>query len=94
MVVANNIVRLRKIQSRVLEDQQTFWGINHISICITDRILCRNGINMKQVSKIPFKRNSNQIKTQLLECPNVQVGLLRSHTVILGYDAVNNTVMI
>ncbi|KAL6488937.1 hypothetical protein MHYP_G00026780 [Metynnis hypsauchen] len=67
MAIANNVIRLREIQNRIIEDQSVFQGIDQISIATIDRILQCNRTAMKQACRVPFERNSENIKDQRLE---------------------------
>ncbi|XP_053371948.1 uncharacterized protein LOC128545563 isoform X2 [Clarias gariepinus] len=62
MVLANNSIRLREIQQRIIEDTITFQNINNVSISALSRVLARNRIRMKQIYRVPFERNSERIK--------------------------------
>ncbi|XP_053340407.1 uncharacterized protein LOC128534595 isoform X2 [Clarias gariepinus] len=62
MVLANNSIRLREIQQRIIEDTITFQNINYVSISALSRVLARNRIRMKQIYRVPFERNSERIK--------------------------------
>ncbi|XP_063077060.1 uncharacterized protein LOC134467064 [Engraulis encrasicolus] len=62
MVMANNTIRLREIQQRVIEDDTVFANINTVSISALSRLLDRNRIRMKQVYRVPFERNSERVK--------------------------------
>ncbi|XP_041931271.1 uncharacterized protein LOC121694936 [Alosa sapidissima] len=62
MVIANNAIRLREIQQRIIEDNINFQNINNVSISALSRILARNRIRMKQVYRVPFERNSDRVK--------------------------------
>lgn len=61
MVVANNAIRLREIQSAVIEDN-VFANIESVSVATIDRVLRRNEMRMKQLYKVPFERNSERVK--------------------------------
>lgn len=58
MVVANNAIRLREIQTAVMEDHNVFANIESVSVSTIDRVLRRNEMRMKQLYKVPFERNS------------------------------------
>ena len=47
MVIANNAIRLREIQSAVLEDDNVFGNIESVLIATINRVLRRNEISMK-----------------------------------------------
>jgi len=71
MVIANNVICLREIQRRLIEDNQQFRGINAISLSTIDRILRKHRFRMKQAYCVPFERNS--VKDQHLEYVQVRV---------------------
>ncbi|KAL1021442.1 hypothetical protein UPYG_G00013310 [Umbra pygmaea] len=57
MVIAHNVISLREIQRRVIEDNHQFRGINAIRLSTIDHILRKHSFRMKQA--YPFERNSN-----------------------------------
>ncbi|KAK0149246.1 hypothetical protein N1851_000002 [Merluccius polli] len=62
MVVANNAIKLREIQTAVIADQGTFQNINSVSVSTIDRVLKKNHLAMKQLYRVPFQRNSEMVK--------------------------------
>ena len=62
MVIANNAIRLREIQSAVIEDDNVFGSIESVSVATIDRVLRRNEMRMKQLYNVPFERNSDRVK--------------------------------
>ncbi len=64
MVIVNNSIRLREIQTQLVEDQVVFQGIDSISISTIDRIIQRNQIRTKQLYRAPYKINANRVKEQ------------------------------
>ncbi|XP_044049674.1 uncharacterized protein LOC122875034 [Siniperca chuatsi] len=62
MVIANNSIRLREIQQRIIEDDNTFQNIHNVSISVLSRVLARNRNRMKQICRVPFERNSERVK--------------------------------
>ncbi len=62
MVIANNSIRLREIQQRTIEDDTTFQNIHNVSISVLGCVLARNRIQMKQIYRVPFERNSERVK--------------------------------
>ncbi len=46
MVIANNAIRLREIQSAVIENDNIFGNIESVSIATIDRVLRRNEMRM------------------------------------------------
>lgn len=81
MVIANNAIRLRDIQTQIVEDQVVFQGIDSISISTIDRIVQKNHIRTKQLYRVPFERNSNRVKEQRFQYVQVIAILYRSFTV-------------
>ncbi len=61
MVIVNNSIRLREIQSAIINDN-VFANINSVSISTIDRVLKRHQMIMKQLYKEPFERNSERVK--------------------------------
>lgn len=56
MLVANNEIKLKEIQVRVLEDDEVFGTINAISVTTNSgSTLSKHQIHMKQLYKVPFK---------------------------------------
>ncbi len=62
MVIADNEVKLKDIQSRVVENNLVFGNIAAISITSISRTLAKHRVRMKQLYKVPFERNSERIK--------------------------------
>ncbi len=62
MVIANNSIRLREIQNAIINDNNVFANINSVSISTIDRVLKIHQMNMKQLYKVPFERNSERVK--------------------------------
>ena len=62
MVIANNAIRLKEIQSDVIEDNNVFGNIESVSIATIDRVLKRNEMRMKQLYKVPFEQNNERVK--------------------------------
>lgn len=62
MVRANNAIRLREIQSAVIEDNGIFHNIGSVSLSTIDRVLNKNEMSMKQLYRVPFERNSERVK--------------------------------
>ncbi|XP_051543561.1 uncharacterized protein LOC127434686 [Myxocyprinus asiaticus] len=57
MVIADNEIKLKDIQSRVVEDNLVFGNIAAISITFISRTLAKH-----RVYKVPFERNGERIK--------------------------------
>lgn len=62
MVVANNAMKLREIQARIVQDQEMFQNINSISLTTITRTLDKHRVRMKQLYTVPFDRNSDRVK--------------------------------
>ena len=62
MVLHNNLIWLREIQERVIQDNTRIQGIDSVSISTTDRVLHRNRMRMKQVYRVPFVRIPPKVK--------------------------------
>lgn len=59
LVLERNEIRLREIQSHIIQDNTVFSNIERVSLA---RILDRNQSRMKQLCKVPFERNSQRNK--------------------------------
>ncbi|XP_073761989.1 uncharacterized protein [Danio rerio] len=62
MVIADNEIKLKEIQSRVVEDNFVFGNIAAISLTSISRTLAKHRVRMKHLYKVPFERNSERIK--------------------------------
>ena len=62
MVLENNVIRLKEIQQRITEDHDAFQNIESVNLTTIDRVLKRHRIKMKQVTKVPYERNSERVK--------------------------------
>ncbi len=62
MVIADNEVKLKDIQLRVVENNLVFGNIAAISITSISLTLAKHRVRMKQLYKVPFERNSECIK--------------------------------
>ncbi|XP_052349887.1 uncharacterized protein LOC127915112 [Oncorhynchus keta] len=62
LVLENNEIRLREIQSHIIQDNTIFSNIQRVSLSTLARILKRNQIRMKQLYKVPLERNSQRNK--------------------------------
>ncbi|XP_045550324.1 uncharacterized protein [Salmo salar] len=62
LVFGNNEIRLREIQSHIIQDNTIFNNIQRVSLSTLAHILKRNQIRMKQLYKVPFERNSQRNK--------------------------------
>ncbi len=54
MVLQDNVIRLREIQERVIQDNTHFQGIDSVSISTVERVLHCNRMRMKQVYRVHF----------------------------------------
>lgn len=77
MVVANNAIRLREIQTAVIQDHNMFANVNSVSVATIDRVLKRHQIGTKQLYKVPFERNSDRVKE--IRYQYVQVRVYHCH---------------
>ncbi|XP_038135381.1 DEAD-box ATP-dependent RNA helicase 40-like [Cyprinodon tularosa] len=58
MVREKNLIRLREIRDKVIDDNVNFEGIDDVSLATIHRVLRRQKMRMKQVYRVPFERNS------------------------------------
>ena len=82
MVIANNAIRLKEIQSAVIEDNNVFGNIESVSIATIDRVLKRNEMHMKQLYKVPFERNGERVKE--IRHQYVQLNMSSMYTLIFS----------
>ena len=80
MVIANNAITLREIQTCIIEDQEIFQGTNSISLSTIDRVIQQNHIRTKQLYCVPFERNSDRVKEQRFQYVQVIEMLYYSNT--------------
>nr|XP_014262847.2 uncharacterized protein LOC106674584 [Maylandia zebra] len=62
MVTANNAIKLREIQTRIVADHEIFDNIDRISLTTISRTLSKHRVRMKQLYTVPFERNSERVK--------------------------------
>ncbi|XP_031752092.1 uncharacterized protein LOC116408604 [Xenopus tropicalis] len=62
MVIANNEIRLREIQQRIIDNDTIFQNIHSASISALSRVLARHRIRMKEIYRVPFERNTERVK--------------------------------
>ena len=62
MVIANNAIRLREIQQRIIDNDTIFQNIHSASISALSRVLAHHRIRMKQIYRVPFERNTERVK--------------------------------
>ncbi|KAJ8368710.1 hypothetical protein SKAU_G00087380 [Synaphobranchus kaupii] len=62
MVLANNEMSLREVQTRVIQDHDIFNNINAVSLATINRVLHRHQVTVKQLYTVPFERNSDRVK--------------------------------
>ncbi|XP_035989923.1 uncharacterized protein LOC118561800 [Fundulus heteroclitus] len=73
MVRENNLIRLREIRDKVIDDNVNFEGIDDVSLAIIDRVLRCQKMQMKQVYRVPFERNSARHKDLRYEYVQVSI---------------------
>ncbi len=78
MVIANNAITLREIQTCIVEDQGIFQGTNSISLSTIHRVIQWNHIRTKQLYHVPFERNSDRVKEQRFQYVQVIAILYRN----------------
>ncbi|KAK3528258.1 hypothetical protein QTP86_028485, partial [Hemibagrus guttatus] len=62
MVLANNAIHLREIQTNMLNDHTVFSNVYKVSLTTLVRILINHHIQMKQLYRVPFEKNSERVK--------------------------------
>ncbi|KAK3529286.1 hypothetical protein QTP70_025734 [Hemibagrus guttatus] len=62
MVLVNNAIRLREIQTNILNDHTVFSNVHQVSLTTLAQILKKHHIQMKQLYRVPFERNSERVK--------------------------------
>ncbi|XP_016370024.1 uncharacterized protein LOC107709879 [Sinocyclocheilus rhinocerous] len=62
MVLANNAIRLRELQANIIGDHAIFNNVHQVSQSTLARILKRHQVQMKQLYRVPFERNSERVK--------------------------------
>ena len=77
MVIANNAIRLKEIQSAVIEDNNVFGNIESVSIATIDRVLKRN-----EMHKVPFEWNGERVKE--IRHQYVQLNMSSMYTLIFS----------
>jgi len=81
MVLANNAIRLRELQANIISDHAIFNNVHQVSQSTLARILKRHQVQMKQLYRVPFERNSERVKR--LRHEYVEVCIVHFSTVIL-----------
>ena len=81
MVLANNAIRLRETQAKIIEDQIIFQNVNQVSLSTIARILKAHQVQMKQMYRVPFERNSERVKQ--LRHEYVEVCIVHFSTLML-----------
>ena len=81
MVLANNAIRLREIQAKIIKDQIIFQNVNQVSLSTIARILKAHQVQMKQMYRVPFERNSERVKQ--LRHKYVEVCIVHFSTLML-----------
>ncbi|XP_032362812.1 uncharacterized protein LOC116674448 [Etheostoma spectabile] len=62
MVLANNAITLNQLQANIVNNHVGFNNIHQVSTSTLARILIKNHIQMKQIYRVPFERNSERVK--------------------------------
>lgn len=62
MLIANNAMRLRKIPSAVIADNNIFGITESVSTAAINRVLRRNETCTEQLYNVPFEENSYRVK--------------------------------
>ena len=81
MVLANNAITLREIQVNIIGDDGIFNNVHQVSLSTLARILKKNQLQMKQLYRVPFERNSERVKQ--LRHAYVEVCIVHFSTVML-----------
>lgn len=95
MVLANNAIRLREIQAKIIEDQIIFQNVNQVSLSTIARILKAHQVQMKQMYRVPFERNSERVKQlrhEYVEVCIVHFSTLMLHTAHITFFTCKCTV--
>ncbi len=62
MVLANNAITLNQLQANIVNNHASFNDIHQVSTSTLARILKKKHIQMKQIYRVPFERNSERVK--------------------------------
>ncbi|XP_034740321.1 keratin, type I cytoskeletal 9-like [Etheostoma cragini] len=62
MVLANNAITLNQLQANIVNNHVGFNNIHQVSTSTLARTLIKNHIQMKQIYRVPFERNSERVK--------------------------------
>ncbi len=62
MVLANNAITLNQLQTNIVNNHASFNDIHQVSTSTLARILKKKHIQMKQIYRVPFERNSERVK--------------------------------
>lgn len=62
VVIADNAIKLREIQTTIVEDSLVFHSVDSISLTTTARTLTKHRVRMKQLYTVPFERSSEWVK--------------------------------
>ncbi len=89
LVRADNAIRLHQLRQKILADRQVFNNINHVSITTIRRILGKHSINMKQLYRVPFERNSDRVKGLRAEYVRVSVTVLYIYNTVLVKSSIS-----
>ncbi|XP_056441215.1 uncharacterized protein LOC130378498 isoform X2 [Gadus chalcogrammus] len=61
MVLANNAITLKQLQADIVNNHAIFNDIHQVSTSTLARILKKKHIQMKQIYRVPFERNSERV---------------------------------
>nr|XP_023693770.1 uncharacterized protein LOC111857305 [Paramormyrops kingsleyae] len=62
LVLANNAIKLREIQTHIVNDYTVFNNVQRVSLSTIARILKKHQVQMKQLYRVPFERNADRVK--------------------------------
>jgi len=62
MVLANNAITLNQLKANIVNNHVGFNNIHQVSTSTLARIIKKNHIQMKQIYRVPFERNSERVK--------------------------------
>ena len=62
MVLANNAMTLKQLQANIVNNHAILNDIHQVSTSTLARILKKKHIQMKQIYRVPFERNSERVK--------------------------------
>ena len=93
MVLANNAIRLQEeIQANIIGDHAIFHNVNQVSLSTLAPILNKHQVQMKQIYRVLFERNSERVKQlrhEYVEVCIVHFSTLMFHTAHITFLHVN-----